>query len=175
MDIPRRLSVTWLRQIPARLYVPLAALDLTSGMPQVISQAVPYPTVQRLRILIADDQPMIRKQVRLILERCHPRFDVCGEAYDGADAIAKAHQLKPDVVVLNVSMPVLNGLEAARKIKFEIPGTAIVILSSNADKYFVAEARKAGAHAFVAKSRAAEALVEAIEAAFMNQDFVLVD
>lgn len=144
-------------------------------MPRAGSQAVPNPIDQRLRILIADDHPLIRKQVRLILEHGYGRFEVCGEAYDGADAIAKAHKLKPDVVVLNLSMPVLNGLEAARQIKSDVPGTAIIILSSNADKYFVAEAKKAGAHGFVAKSRAAHALVDAIEAAVIGGDFVLVD
>ena len=144
-------------------------------MPRVGDQAVSNPIDQRLRILIAEDHPLIRKQLRSILEHNYDRFEVCGEAQDGVEAIAKAHKLKPDVVVLNVSMPVLNGLAAARKIKSELPGAAIVILSSNADKYFVAEAKKAGAHGFVAKSRAANALVEAIEAAVIGRDFVLVD
>jgi DNA-binding NarL/FixJ family response regulator len=142
-------------------------------MPQVGNQARPID--QRLRILIAEDHPLIRKQVRSILGHYHDRFDLCGEAQDGAEAIAKAQDLKPDVVVLNLSMPVLNGLEAARKIKSDLPGAAIVILSSNTDKYFVAEAKKAGARGFVAKSRAAHALVEAIEAAVIGRDFVLVD
>jgi two-component system nitrate/nitrite response regulator NarL len=119
-------------------------------MPRVGVKAVPIPIDQRLRILTAEDRPLIRKQVRSILEHDYERFEVCGEAHDGAEAIAKAHALKPDVVVLNLSMPVLNGLEAAREIKSALPGAAIVILSSNADKYFVAEAKKAGARVFVA-------------------------
>jgi PleD family two-component response regulator len=84
------------------------------------------PNIRTLRILIADDQPIIRQHVRRILEEQHS-FSVCGEAYDGAAAIEEAKRLKPDVVVLNVSMPILNGLDAGRKIKVELPKAAIVI------------------------------------------------
>lgn len=84
-------------------------------------------------------------------------------SYDGVKAIEEAQRLKPDVVVLNVSMSILNGMHAARKIKTELPDTAIVILSSNADKHFAEEAKKIGARAYVAKTKAAEALVIAIE------------
>ena len=132
------------------------------------------PRSRALRILIADDHPVIRKHVRRILER-QPHFKVCGEAPDGAKAIEDARRLKPDVVVLNVSMPILNGMDAARKIKTELPETAIVILSSNADKHFVEEAKSIGARAYVAKTKAAEGLVTAIEAAIIGGDFVLID
>src|SRR5580700_2648257 len=92
------------------------------------------PFDERVRILIADDHPIVRKQVRSILER-HSRFEVCGEAQDGAKAIEEAQRLKPDVVVLNVEMPVLNGFEAAREIKMKLPESAIVILSLGADRH----------------------------------------
>jgi two-component system, NarL family, nitrate/nitrite response regulator NarL len=105
----------------------------------------------------------------------HPRFEVCGEAVDGAKAIIEAQRLKPDVVVLNVTMPVMNGFDAAREIKASLPQTAIVILSTNADKGFVDAAKRIGARAYVAKSRAGEALVKAVEAAAADGDFVLVD
>jgi two-component system, NarL family, nitrate/nitrite response regulator NarL len=127
-----------------------------------------------LRILIADDHPIIRKHVRGILER-QSHFKVCGEAYDGAKALEEAKRLKPDVVVLDVSMPILNGMDAARKIKAELPEMAIVILSSNADKHYVDEAKKIGAHAYVAKTKAAEALVVAIETAIIGGEYVLID
>jgi len=127
-----------------------------------------------VRILIADDHPVIRKQVRLILEE-HPRFEVCGEAHDGAEAIEEAQRLKPDVVVLNVSMPILNGMEAARKIKAQLPEMAVVILSSHIDRHFIEEAQKVGARAYVAKTKAAEALVKAIEAAVIGGAFILID
>jgi DNA-binding NarL/FixJ family response regulator len=76
-------------------------------------------------------------------------------------------------VVLNVTMPVLNGFQAAHKIKQELPQSAIVILSSNADRHFVEEAKKIGVRAFVAKTKAGEALVKAVEAAVRGEDFVV--
>ena len=99
------------------------------------------PVSRRIRVLLADDHATIRKRVRSILEQ-HPRFEVIGEAPDGAKAIEQAQRLEPDVVVLNVNMPVLNGLEAAREIKAKLPQLAIVILSVNADKRLIEEAKE---------------------------------
>lgn len=127
-----------------------------------------------VRILIADDHPSIRRVVRSTLQQ-HPHFEICGEAVNGAEAIVEAKKLKPDVVVLNVSMPVMNGLEAARKIKTVLPESAIVILSQNADKHFIAEAKKLGVQAYVAKSKAGESLVKAVEAALLGEDFYFVE
>ena len=101
-------------------------------------------------------------------------FEIIGEAVDGAKAIEEAQRLERDVVVMNVNMPVLNGLEAAREISTKLPQSAIVILSVNADKRLIEEAKKIGARAYVAKSKAAEALIKAIEAAIAGGDFVLV-
>ncbi len=129
---------------------------------------------RRVRVLIADDQPLIRRVVRSTLQ-VHPEIEVCGEAKDGAEAIEEAKKLKPDVVVLNVTMPVLNGFEAAREIKIILPETAIVILSSHADREFVEEAKKIGIRAHVAKTKAGEALVKAVEAAVIGEDFVLIE
>lgn len=112
--------------------------------------------------------------MRLILE-AHPNFEVRGEAVDGAKAIEEALKLKTDVVVLNVRMPVLNGFEAAREIKAKVPGSAIVILSSNADERHIEEAKRIGARAYVSKTRAGNDLVKAIEAAIKGGDFVLVE
>lgn len=129
---------------------------------------------KKVRVLIADDQPPIRKAVRLILEE-DPRFEVCGEAADGAKAIEEAQRLNPDVVILNVSMPVLNGLAAAREINAALPELAIIILSSNADRHFVEAAKEAGARAYVAKTKAGVTLIRAVEAAMTSGDFVLVE
>jgi DNA-binding NarL/FixJ family response regulator len=129
---------------------------------------------RRVRILIADDHPFVRKTVRSTLEE-HPHFEVCGEAADGAKAIEEADKLKPDVVVLDVSMPVLNGFEAAREIKEKLPQSAIVILSSHVDRCFVEQAKKLGARAYVAKTKLGEALVKAIETAVLGEDFVLIE
>jgi DNA-binding NarL/FixJ family response regulator len=129
---------------------------------------------RRLRILIADDHSVIRKKVRSILED-HASFEVCGEAINGALAIKEAQRLKPDVVVLNIVMPILNGFDAAREIRKELPKTAIIILSSQADKAFIEAAQKIGVRGFVAKSSAGDALVRAIEAAIKGPDFVLIE
>jgi DNA-binding NarL/FixJ family response regulator len=112
--------------------------------------------------------------VRSTLEKV-PHFEVCAEAEDGAKAIEQAQKLKPDVVVLNVTMPVLNGFETAREIKATLPETAIVILSTHADQRFVEAAKKIGVRSYVAKSKAGKALVKAIEAAIKGDDFVLVE
>jgi two-component system nitrate/nitrite response regulator NarL len=127
-----------------------------------------------VRILIADDQPSIRRVVRSTLQQ-HPHFEICGEAVNGAEAIVEAKRLKPDVVVLNVSMPVMNGLEAAREIKTILPESAIVILSQNADRHFIEEAKTLGVRAYVAKSKAGESLVKAVEAAVLGEDFFFVE
>jgi DNA-binding NarL/FixJ family response regulator len=127
--------------------------------------------IRTLRVLIVDDQPMILKRVRSILAE-QTDFEICGEAHDGAKAIEEAQRLEPDVVILNVSMPVMNGFAAARLIKAKLPSTAIVILSSEADKHFVAEAKKVGASAYVCKTKADDSLVKAIEAAVIGSEFI---
>ena len=126
-----------------------------------------------LRILVADDHPVIRKRVRTVLES-YPRFDVCAEVADGAEAVEQALRLKPDVVVLNITMPILSGLEAAREIRAKLPKSAIVILSSHADQQFIEEARRMGARAYVAKTKIGDALIRAIGDAVDSGDFVLV-
>lgn len=129
---------------------------------------------RRVRVLIADDHPVVKKMVRSLLEE-YPHIEVCGEAADGLQAIEEAQKLKPDVVVLNVTMPIMSGFQAARVIKKRLPQAAIVILSANADQGFVEEARKIGVHAYVAKSKAGEALVRAVEEAIKGEDFYLVE
>ena len=129
---------------------------------------------RNVRILIADDQPTIRTIVRSTLENV-PYFEVCGEAVDGAKAIEEAKKLKPEVVVLNITMPILNGFEAAREIKALLPETAIVILSSHADQRFVEAAKKIGVRSYVSKSKVGDALVKSIEAAVNGEDFVLIE
>jgi two-component system nitrate/nitrite response regulator NarL len=92
---------------------------------------------------------------------------------DGVQAVEETKKLNPDVVVLNVTMPVMNGFEAARRIRTIKPESAIVILSSDADQRFVDEAKKIGVRAYVAKTKAGEALVKAVEAAIRGEDFVV--
>jgi CheY-like chemotaxis protein len=135
---------------------------------------VPFPIPTTVRILLVDDQRMILKRVQSILEE-EPTFEICGEAYDGEKAILEAVRLEPDVVVLNVSMPIMDGFSAARVIRVRLPKTAIVILSSEADKHFVEEARKIGARAYVVKTKASNALIKAIKAAVTGGGFVVVN
>jgi DNA-binding NarL/FixJ family response regulator len=123
----------------------------------------------RIRVVVADDHPVIRGMVRSALQQ-HPHFEVCGEAENG-----EVKRVRPDVVVLNVTMPLVNGFQAAQEIKKQVPETAIVILSSHADKYFIAEAKKVGVRAYVPKSKIGQALVEALEAAVKGDDFIVLE
>src|SRR5689334_16654740 len=97
-----------------------------------------------VRILIVDDHAVLRKAVRRLLESSS-EFEVCGEAEDGPQAIKKAAELKPGVVILDIVMPMMNGFEAARKIKEVSPHSQIVILSSYKDKQLIEESRNVGA------------------------------
>lgn len=130
-------------------------------------------TSRNVRILVADDFPTILQLVKDILN-AHPGFEVVGEARDGDHAVAMAEALKPDVVVLNVTMPMMSGFEAARRIRSRFPDCAIVILSSHKDEQFIAEARKAGAKGYIEKSDADEQLVLAIESAVKGEEFFVV-
>ncbi len=115
-----------------------------------------------LRILIADDSEMIRKSVIAILQS-HTMWKVCGESADGADAIQKAKSLRPDVILLDISMPGKNGLEAARIIRQELPEAKILIVTLNDAAMTLPSARQAGADGCVGKDRLTTDLLAAIE------------
>lgn len=137
--------------------------------------AQPNPTRDvRIRVVVADDHPVVRGMVRLALQQ-HPHFEVVGEAENGAEAIEEVKRVRPDVIVLNVTMPLVNGFQAAREIKKQIPETAIVILSSHADKHFVEEAKKVGVRAYIPKSKIGQALISALEAAMKGEDFIVLE
>jgi DNA-binding NarL/FixJ family response regulator len=127
-----------------------------------------------IRILIADDHPTILEMVKLILE-AHLGFEVVGEARDGQEAVILAESLKPDVIVINVTMPKMSGFEAARRIRLRFPDCAIVILSSNKDRQFIAEAKKVGASGYVSKSDADNQLIQAIETTVKGEEFFFVE
>ena len=131
-------------------------------------------TNRNVRILVADDFPTILQLVKDILN-AHPGFEVVGEACDGDHAVVLAEALKPDVVVVNVTMPMMSGFEAARRIRSRLPDCAIVILSSHKDKQFIAEARNAGASSYIEKSNADEQLVRAIESAVKGEEFFVLE
>jgi DNA-binding NarL/FixJ family response regulator len=116
-----------------------------------------------IRILLADDHTVMRAGLKLLLERL-PEFQVVGEAGDGRQAVAMAEQLAPDVVVLDIAMPNLNGIEAARQISEKLPRTAVVILSMHSDEGYVLRALKSGARAYLLKDSAEADLITAIKA-----------
>lgn len=136
-----------------------------------VLQNLTRPTI---RILIADDQPTILDIVKRIL-KAHYGFEVVGEARDGQHAVSLARSLKPDVIVINVTMPKMSGFEAARRIRVHVPDSAIVILSSHKDQQFIEEARKAGANGYVGKSDADEHLIRAIESTVKGEEFFFVE
>jgi CheY-like chemotaxis protein len=105
-------------------------------------------------ILIVDDSPVVRKTLRQTLER-QPGWEVCGEAADGREAIEKAQQLKPNLVVLDLSMPVMNGLDAARELKRLLPALLLVMFTSFKTAHLIQEALSAGVSSVVPKSEPA--------------------
>jgi two-component system, NarL family, response regulator NreC len=113
-----------------------------------------------LRVLLADDHQIVRQGFRAILERAG--FEVVGEGTNGREAVELAGALNPDVVVLDLMMPQLNGLEAAREILQGRPGTRIVLLTMHTEEHQVVAALRAGIRGYVVKTQAAEDLVQAI-------------
>lgn len=109
------------------------------------------------RVLVVDDHQVMRKGVRALLET-DSAWEVCGEAENGRLAVEKTRELNPDLVILDLTMPEMNGLEAARQIRQLSPQTKIVIFSMHESPQVRKEARDAGADAFVSKSSMAEAL-----------------
>ena len=116
-----------------------------------------------LRIVLADDHTVMRGGLRLLLER-EPGFGVVGEASNGREAIQLAEEHSPDVVVMDVAMPTLNGIEAAARIATVRPRTAIVILSMHSDESYVLRALKAGARGYLLKDSAEADLIQAVRA-----------
>lgn len=116
-----------------------------------------------LRILIADDHEVARKGIRSLLEG-HPGWEVCAEAGDGREAVEYANNLKPDVLLLDIGMPNLNGLDAARRILAVTPEACILVLTVHDSEQVVREVLAAGARGFLLKSDAGRDLVAAVEA-----------
>jgi len=115
------------------------------------------------RILVADDHEVVRHGLRSLLES-QPNWMVCGEASDGGEAVATAIEMKPDLVVLDIGMPKLNGLEATRQILASLPTTKVLILSLYESEQMIQEVLTSGARGYLLKSDASQYLVKAAEA-----------
>jgi len=123
-----------------------------------------------IRILLADDHTVVRKGLRLLLESV-PEFRVIADASSGREAVALAEQHNPDVIVMDVAMPILNGIEAARQITAKLPQTAVVFLSMHGDESYVLRALKAGARAYLLKDSAEYDLIQAVKAVSEGKAF----
>ena len=115
------------------------------------------------RILLADDHELMREGLRTLLA-AQPDVEIVGEAEDGVTAVRRALELRPDIVIMDVGMPQMNGIEATRRLATELPGTKIIALSMHSDRRYVAEMLKAGAAGYVLKQGAFRELASAIAA-----------
>jgi DNA-binding NarL/FixJ family response regulator len=123
-----------------------------------------------MRILVADDHEVMRKGVCAILSTGFS-FAVCDEASNGQQAIEKALLHRPDIIILDVNMPVLGGLAAAKEVQRLLPDVPILLFTSNPSEQFLSESKKAGVNGFVAKEQAADTLVAAVKALLRKETF----
>ena len=123
-----------------------------------------------MQILIADDHELVRKGLRAVLES-QPDWKVCAEAVNGRQAVDLAIQLKPDVIVLDVTMPELNGLETTRQIRKLLPKAEVLILTMHESEQLVSEVLAAGAHGYILKADTSRLLVSAIESLARHKPF----
>jgi len=124
-----------------------------------------------MRIVVADDQGMVRQGLKVMIEG-QTGIEVVGEAQDGFEAVKLASRLKPDVVIMDISMPRLNGIEATRQILRESPGTRVIALSMYPHKSYVTEMLKAGASAYVLKSYLFDELIKALDAVTAGEHYL---
>ena len=123
-----------------------------------------------LRILLADDHTVVRQGLRKVLEE-RPEWQVVAEAGDGRDAVRLAEQFRPDVAVVDVAMPLLNGIEATRQITRRAPQTKVLVLSMYSDEAYVTQMLKAGATGYLLKDSADVDLLQAVQAVSQGKSF----
>lgn len=126
--------------------------------------------MKKLRLLLADDHTVMRTGLRAILDR-QPDLEVVGETENGREAVQLATSLKADIVVMDVGMPLLNGIEATKAIVGQQRGAKVIILSMHADESYVMRALKAGARGYLLKDAAAPDLIDAIHAVMQNKSY----
>ena len=123
-----------------------------------------------VRILLADDHALLREGLRKIIEG-HQGWEVIAEAADGREAVRQALDLKPDLVVLDLAMPQLSGVDAIQQIVRRLPATRVLVVSMHADEVYVTRALKAGAHGYLLKDSAGNELLRAITAVTQHKSF----
>ena len=132
--------------------------------PQII------PETSGFRVLLADDHALFRQGVRALLQL--DGYDVVGEAGDGTELVRLARELRPDVAVVDVSMPLMNGVDAARELRSAAPDTKTLLLTMHAERQLVLRALEAGARGYVLKSQSAEDLEQAIDAVARGESYL---
>jgi DNA-binding NarL/FixJ family response regulator len=139
---------------------------LASAIPALLETKM-----KTLRILIADDHDLMRRGVRALLQS-HPGWEICGEAHTGREAVAKVQELRPDIAILDVSMPDLNGVDAARRIRKDSPDTEILILSVHYSDQLIRDILEAGVRGYIVKSDSDRDLIIAIETLANHKPFL---
>src|SRR6476660_9339190 len=124
------------------------------------------------RILLADDHEVVRRGMQALLVEAHPDWQVCAEATNGREAVSLAARHKPDVVVLDLSMPELNGLEATRQIRRDLPQTEVLVFTLHEGEQIVRDVLAAGARGYVVKSEDTQCLVSGIEALARHKPYL---
>src|SRR5437868_15308831 len=130
---------------------------------RMMSEAEAIKPDHAVRLLLADDHRMLRESLRRSME--DNGFDVVGEAPDGAEAVRLATELKPDVILMDVTMPVLDGVEATRQVRDRVPSTQVVILTMHADREVLVDAIRAGAAGYLVKDCSTEEVVDTVRKA----------
>jgi len=125
----------------------------------------------KIRILLVDDHTMFRAGLRVLLE-LYPDFEVVGEAGDGQEALAQVRELAPDVVLMDIAMPGLDGLMTTRRIREESPQSKVIVLTQHENREYITPALKVGASGYVLKRAADEELVSAIRAVYQGQTYL---
>lgn len=124
--------------------------------------------MQKIRVIIADDHAVVREGTRHILDQ-EPDIEVVGEAVNGVEAVALAEHLKPDVAIIDISMPTMGGIEATERIKASRPGTAVLILTSYDDDRYVFALLTAGAAGYLLKDVPSQELVRAVHSVYIGE------
>jgi DNA-binding NarL/FixJ family response regulator len=126
---------------------------------------------ESVRILIADDHTIVRQGLARLLEE-HPGFRVVAEAVNGQDAVERAMELKPDIVIMDIAMPRMNGIEAAKKIRKQLPKTKILILSMYSHEHYIHELLESGVSGYLLKDASGRDIINAIHSAMKNETFL---